>query len=405
VADKTSANIPFKHYVREIGEVLENIVATPNIVVAHLDESGEAFVYDFIKDKYLEDEHMAWQDYSWLKFVRERSDVLLLQRAHIERLQRDGKLLPTFNPIFSWLAAPLKTGTQTIGVIALASYDPAFTFGQREKEILAFVAHHVGTAMERRRNEEKMIQALELAQQASKTKSQFLANMSHELRTPLNSIIGYSRRLLKQRDTLTEAQAQAMEVISRNAGNLLTMINDVLDLSRVEAGKMSYSIQKIDLTELVCQVADELEPLASQKGILLQKPGEKHRNAMADPARMRQVLVNIIGNAIKFTDSGSVSIAITPRERDGHSYVTVAVHDTGFGIPEEKIRSIFNVFEQANPDRDAARGGSGLGLAIAARLMDDMKGTITVSSKANEGSTFYIDVPSVRREEQEFASA
>jgi signal transduction histidine kinase len=370
------------------------------MVVAHENESRDGYEYDFISDRYLDSDHPAWKDYSWIKYVMDKPDVVLLQRAQIERLQKENILKPTPNPIFSWLAAPLKSRNRNIGTIWLTSYDPGVAFSQREKEILTYVAHHIGTAMERHRNEEKMIRALQVAQQASNAKSQFLANVSHELRTPLNSIIGYSRRLLKQRENLTDAQAQAIEVISRNAGNLLNMINDVLDLSRVEAGKMSYSIQQVDLGALLHQVADELEPLASQKGIVLVSKTQAMQFVIADPARLRQVLVNIVGNAIKFTDHGSVTLSILKKDTDP-DFLCVEVRDTGLGIPPEKIRSIFNVFEQADPNRDAARGGSGLGLAIAARLMDDMKGRISVTSKLGEGSVFEIYIPAAQNAEKQ----
>jgi PAS domain S-box-containing protein len=401
VADKTSSNIPFKQYIREIYDIMDSVVPEPNMIVVHENESRDGYEYDFISDKYLDSEHPAWKEYSWIKYVMDKPDVVLLQRAQIERLQKENILKPTHNPIFSWLASPLKSRNRNIGIIGLASYDPAVAFSQREKEILTFVAHHIGTAMERHRNEEKMIRALEVAQQASNTKSQFLANVSHELRTPLNSIIGYSRRLLKQRENLTDAQAQAMDVISRNAGNLLNMINDVLDLSRVEAGKMTYSIQHVDLGALLQQVADELEPLASQKGIVLVSKTQSVQLVAADPARLRQVLVNIVGNAIKFTDHGSVTLSILLKKDTDPDFLCVEVRDTGLGIPPEKIRSIFNVFEQADPNRDAARGGSGLGLAIAARLMDDMKGRITVTSKLGEGSVFEIYIPAAQNIEKQ----
>lgn len=391
IADKTSAVISFVRYLEEITQILSEVIDTQNLVIAEVDETRRESRLIYVRDRFIEPGNQKWHNPSVVDFVMDQQDIILQNRDDLDALEKNGEIQPSRHEIHSLLGAPLRTLTSILGSIVIVSYDPYVQFSTKDAEVLRFAAQHLTTAFERKRNEESMVKAIEVAEMASKTKSQFLASMSHELRTPLNSIIGFNRRILKKSaDQLDDSSKKALEIIRRNAESLLAMINDVLDLAKVEAGKFSFEICSLNINILIRQTVDELEPLATQKSIDLHFEEVSLPHVFADFNRLKQVMTNLVGNAIKFTLEGSVRISLA-LEREGQ--VKISVADTGVGIPEEKLSSIFNVFEQANAQRDQAIGGTGLGLAISRRLMEEMKGSIEVESKVGEGSVFHVFLP------------
>lgn len=225
----------------------------------------------------------------------------------------------------------------------------------------------------------------------NRVKTAFLSNMSHELRTPLNSVIALSG-VLSRRLTgkIPEEEAGFLDVIERNGRQLLSQINDVLDLARLEAGREELHLERVKLPELVGDVCALLAPLAGQKGLdLVVETQEYTPGIVTDPGKVRQVLQNLIGNAVKFTRDGSVIV----RQRVEEGLVAVEVIDTGVGIPEDQLETIFEEFRQATGPRAAEGGGTGLGLAIARRLAALLGGSIRVRSRLDQGSTFTFTFP------------
>jgi signal transduction histidine kinase/CheY-like chemotaxis protein len=228
-------------------------------------------------------------------------------------------------------------------------------------------------------------------EEVDRLKSVFIANMSHEIRTPLNSVLALSQLL---RDGvaggLTAGQRQYLEVIERNGQNLLRLINDILDLSRIEAGHLEMDTQSVDLAPHIRAIATELAPLAMAKELeLVVKIPETLPAVRCDIDRVRQVLTNLIGNAIKFTETGTVQVAAEPKA----SVLAVSVIDTGVGIPEADINKIFREFFQVDQTLARRQGGTGLGLAIASRLAQLMGGEISVTSLVGHGSRFTLTLP------------
>ncbi|MEG4941525.1 ATP-binding protein [Microcoleus sp. F4-D5] len=239
-----------------------------------------------------------------------------------------------------------------------------------------------------RRIQQQKLQLLE----AAKLKSQFLGTISHELRTPMNSIIGFSQLLLRQHKQLLSAQQTEMVGrILHNGKNLLLLINDILDLSKIESGRTELETEEFDLAHLVMDVAMQFGNQATEKNVAISVSAcLQNQFIVNDKLRLQQVLVNLISNAVKFTHQGSICIEV--RELDSDRLI-ITVQDTGIGICETDIPHIFDKFHQADQSATRQYSGTGLGLAISASLVKMMYGTITVESQPKQGSTFQIEFP------------
>ena len=238
--------------------------------------------------------------------------------------------------------------------------------------------------------DELQTKLVELAD-ATKAKDRFLAVMSHEMRTPLNAILGYADLLDMELDgTLSEGQRQQIERIRFGSRHLLDLINDLLDLARLDARRLDLDVRPVDLGAVVEEVAALLEAQATGKGITLEASpcGDEVPHVLADLQRLRQILTNLVGNAIKFTETGGITITCEATRGDG--LVSIIVRDSGIGISPEALPLVFTEFYQADDELTRRRGGSGLGLAIAQRLAQLMGGHITVDSELGNGSTFTI---------------
>src|SRR5258708_820625 len=241
----------------------------------------------------------------------------------------------------------------------------------------------------------------------SKYKSEFLANMSHELRTPLNSLLILAKLLSENKDTnLTDKQVEYAKTIYAAGGDLLALINEILDLSKVEAGKMQVEPRKIAFGDLVDFVDRQFRPVADQKGLEFSAVIDEKApdGIMTDPQRLQQVLKNLLANAFKFTERGSVTLIVHPPDPPirfsepelltAPSVVGFSLRDTGIGIPKDKQRLIFEAFQQADGTTSRKYGGTGLGLSISREIARLLGGEIAVESTPGRGSTFTLYLPS-----------
>ncbi|MEO6188173.1 MAG: PAS domain S-box protein, partial [Ginsengibacter sp.] len=253
----------------------------------------------------------------------------------------------------------------------------------------------IGTDItERVRYQEQLIQAKKVAEEAKKSQEQFLANMSHEIRTPMNGIQGMTDLLLDTK--LNDEQTEFAKTIKRSSDNLLVIINDILDFSKIQAGKLT--IEKIDFSfsEIMENILSIFRNKLTQKGLTLKVKIDDYVPATlnGDPYRLNQILVNLIGNAIKFTDRGGLSIDVgVESETSDEVFLKFLITDTGIGIEQDKINAIFESFTQATTDTSRKYGGTGLGLAITRQLLELQNGKISVSSEIDKGTQFQFSIP------------
>jgi PAS domain S-box-containing protein len=285
------------------------------------------------------------------------------------------------------LTACARDGKQTV-----VSYN-ATTFYDRNRTLQGVFAA-ARDVTERKQVEAELKQAKAVAESASRTKSDFLASMSHEIRTPMNAIMGIADLLAKT--PLTPEQDKYVQIFRRAGDNLLNLINDILDLSKVEASQLELERTGFSLNDLLEKVKEILAGRAQEKGLalLFDIAPDVPVDLVGDPTRLRQVLLNLVGNAIKFTESGEVSLRVT-QERDASvpTALRFTVSDTGIGIPSEKLSRVFERFTQADSSTTRRFGGSGLGLTISKRLVELMGGRVWAESEVGEGSVFAFAAP------------
>jgi signal transduction histidine kinase/CheY-like chemotaxis protein len=295
------------------------------------------------------------------------------------------------------LAIPLLVGDTLIGALDVQSTSPN-AFSEEEISTLEILAAQLAIAIQNARAFAEQQRTAERLKEIDKLKTQFLANMSHELRTPLNSIIGFSRVILKGIDgPLTELQKTDLTSIHNSGQHLLSLINNILDLSKIEAGKMELNFEEVDLGPILKSVVSTAVALVKDKPVALhQEIPDDLPIVWADPTRMRQIILNLVSNACKFTDEG----AITIRAQADHEKITISVADTGIGVPEDKLGSIFEEFTQVDASTTRKVGGTGLGLPISRHFVEMHQGQIWVDSKPGRGSTFQFFIPIKPSEEQ-----
>jgi len=334
----------------------------------------------------------------------ETRKAIVINDVTLDPVHKPNPLLPDTR---AEAAIPLRIGNRIIGVLDIQS-KVENAFSDEDIAILQMMTDQIAIGIDNARSYTIAQQAVQEMREVDRLKSQFLANMSHELRTPLNSIIGFARVIIKGIDgPVTELQQQDLSAIYNAGQHLLGLINDILDQSRIEAGKMDLTFDEVNISDLINSVMSTAAGLVKDKPIVLKREiAESLPTIRADPMRVRQILINLLSNAAKFTDSGEIIVKaeIERTHSAGDAFVMVSVTDTGPGISTEDQAKLFQAFSQVDSSLTRKVGGSGLGLSICHHLVQMHNGLIGVNSTLGQGSTFYFTIPIFTNEHQALQS-
>ncbi|MDT8384281.1 MAG: PhnD/SsuA/transferrin family substrate-binding protein [Gammaproteobacteria bacterium] len=296
----------------------------------------------------------------------------------------------------AYIGFPVAIGDEQIWTISFSSPRPHRPFSATDIDLVKLMGRWVSASLDRHRGQLELQTAKEIAESANRTKSEFLANMSHELRTPLNAIIGYSEIIQEEMEEIggMEQHCDDLKKIHSSGNHLLSLINNILDLSKIEADKMSINTDIIDIRQLISDIIDTVKPSAEKnRNQLRMEFSDTIKFLGTDPAKLRQSLLNLVSNAIKFTHDGTVTIQALWLDDKTQDVFDVRIQDTGIGIRPEDINNIFSPFTQAEQSWSRQYDGTGLGLAISKHFCEMQKGKIFVESVYGVGSTFTIRLP------------
>ncbi|MBL8100106.1 MAG: GAF domain-containing protein [Anaerolineales bacterium] len=344
---------------------------------------------------------LAIDDKSIVGKVSSNGEPIIVNDTAQDPLHKFNPLLPETR---AEAAIPLRIGSRIIGVIDIQSKS-ANAFSEDEISVLQTLADQVAVAIDNARSFELSQQAVMEMREIDRLKSQFLANMSHELRTPLNSIIGFSRVILKGIDgPVTELMQQDLTAIYNSGQHLLGLINDILDLAKIEAGKMELAFDEVNITDLSASVLSTMSGLIKDKSIQMKRNIEPDLPPVkADAIRIRQVMINLLSNAAKFTEEGEITVEVGLFKNNGRNEVKVSVIDTGAGISKADQEKLFQPFSQVDASPTRKTGGTGLGLSICKQLINMHGGEIWVESEEGKGSKFHFTLPIYPKEGETIA--
>jgi len=316
--------------------------------------------------------------------------VVIENLSESEYSEISGKIIE--NGFTSYIGIPVIIDKETIGSLCVLGKDPK-QFTQNEINIINTLAKGLALEQKRADVEQNLIKAIEEAKKANMVKSQFLANMSHEIRTPLNGILGFSEMLLSQESD--QKKARMLQIIEDSGNQLLQIINDIFDYSRIESGKIQLREDNFKLKDLIEETINYFDQVYKFKDleVVVNLDGITENDLFGDFFKLKQILINVIDNAIKFTEEGSIFIVVESKMKEKSTQVNIIIEDTGIGINTDQIETIFDEFKQLEYYLTKQIKGTGLGLAITKKLLDLLSGTIGVESEPGKGSRFIIKVP------------
>lgn len=385
--------VEFIHFIRE---ELSAIIDTTNFFVALYDDVKQIFFMPYHDDQF--DSYEFFPKGKTLSaWVVDHEKPLLGTVAKLKELEESGEVELHGEPSKIWLGMPLRGKEKIIGVLVIQSYEDEKAVTEEDRDVLELVSHQISISIEQKRTEQELQKALRDATESDRLKSVFLATMSHELRTPLNAIIGFSE--LVDHETPIDLSVEYCKLINQSGLNLLNIVEDLFDVSLIQSGAVKVYHKKCSLSqilnEIIVVIRMEQQTLGKQHVSLNLMLPEMYKDLVisTDSNRFKQIFLNLLKNAMKFTDSGSIEFGVCEKDRETNAPLTFYVKDTGVGIPEEKKDNIFGMFRQANESLSRTYNGVGIGLSISKSLTELLGGKIWFESKLDEGTTFYFTHP------------
>jgi len=390
ISKAVSTTDNLSNLITQIQKELGEIIDTTNFFVALYDEKCDSFSVPYLldqKDKF--DVFPAGK--SLTNYVNRTQRPLFGTIEKINDLAASGdvEMLGTDSKI--WLGVPLIIEGKVTGVLAVQSYTDENAYSKSDLKLLEFVSNQVGLSIHRKRTEEGLIAALAKAKESDRLKSAFLANMSHEIRTPMNGILGFAE-LLKEPDLSSAEKQNYIKVIESSGERMLSTINDLIDISKIEAGQMELSVSTTIISELIDSLYSFFKPEAKKKGLQLScinTLSGKEATIKTDNEKLYSILMNLLKNSIKYTHEGSIEFGYHVK----NDFFEFFVKDTGIGIPADCRNTIFDRFVQADMGKARSYEGSGLGLSITQAYTEMLGGEIWVESEEGKGSQFYFTIP------------
>ena len=381
--------VDFKEFSFFVRNELHKIIDTNNFFIAMYNPETEMLNTPvFVDDKEFVEEFSAKNSLTGY-IIRTKKSLFLHEKAYLDFIKNKGvDLIGELSKI--WMGVPLLIKDECIGAIVVQSYENENAYHKNDVQLLEFVADQISTIIQRKNIENELNKALTQAQESDRLKSAFLANMSHEIRTPMNGIIGFSEFFLDPNIT-KDKQREYAEIIIRSSKRLLSIVNDILDISKIEAGAVTLDMESVNLNKSIDELFDFYIPIAKEHHLeLICKKGlENYKSVIeTDKTKLNQVLSNLLSNAFKFTEKGSVEFGY---QLDGNN-LQFYVKDSGIGIEDNFQNTIFNRFTQGIQNISKQHKGTGLGLAITKKIVELFDGEIWIDS-GNKGTTVYFTIP------------
>jgi PAS domain S-box-containing protein len=382
----------FQEFSLFIRNELHKIIDTSNFYLALHNEETDMITTPVFVDDVEDVEEFSAKNSLTGYVIKSKKPLILTKEAHQELIKK-GKvsLIGEFAKI--WIGVPLFIQEKCIGAIVVQSYEDENAYNENDVQLLEFVADQISTTIQRKKVENELNLALLQAQESDRLKSAFLANMSHEIRTPMNGIIGFSELCLDPNIT-KEKQKEFANIVIKSSKRLLSIVNDILDISKIEAGAVTLHPETVNLNKLLNELETFFKPIAQENNLSLtcERGLENYKSAIeTDKVKLNQVLTNLLSNAFKFTDEGGVTFGYELIDEKLQFYVK----DTGIGIDDNLQNKIFDRFSQGNLDLSKQHKGTGLGLAITKKIVELFHGEIWLNS-SDQGTTVYFTIPYVK---------
>ncbi|MCK5170780.1 MAG: response regulator, partial [Bacteroidales bacterium] len=381
---------------KELGTVID----TTNFYVALYDHKNDTLSVPFFADE--KNEFTTFPAGKTLTYyIIKTQEPLFATKEILKKLEKSGDIESFGTDSEIWLGVPLKIEGEVTGVLAVQSYSDENAFNESDMKMLEFVSDHISISIDRKKTEEELIKSKEKAEENDRLKTAFLTNMSHEIRTPMNGIIGFAD-LLKKANYIDKKEFDFYaNIIVDSSKQLLNIVNDILDISKIETGQIDLYEEEVALNSILNDILSFFEIKAKEKGLslnLITDLSIVNPIILVDISKLKQIIFNVIGNAFKFTEKGSIDFGYKIKG----SQLEFFVKDSGIGIPKKYHKDIFNRFNKVENDSTQLFGGTGLGLAICTGLVEKMGGRIWVESDPDSlsgsqgktgGAEFYFTIP------------